>query len=99
MSEDFNGWTNRETWAVALYFDNVGDLYKIKQNAVKDLSHLEGQDRLYITSRILREAIESAVSKPSIFKNYEMAQDIGSLWRVNWREIAQFIVEQEEVSA
>jgi hypothetical protein len=99
MSEDFNGWTNRETWAVALYFDNVGDLYETKRKAVKNLSHLEGQDLLYILSRVLQEAIESAVSKPSMFKNYEMARDIGSLWRVNWREIAQFIVEQEEVKA
>jgi hypothetical protein len=99
MSEEFNGWTNRETWAVALYFDNVGDLYEFKKKTLKDLSHLEGQDRLYIISRLLQEQIEKVTSKPQGLKNYEMARDIGSLWRVNWREIAQFAVEQEEVKA
>ena len=34
MSEEFNGWTNRETWAVALHFDNNGELYKIKNKAL-----------------------------------------------------------------
>jgi hypothetical protein len=99
MCEEFNGWTNRETWAVALYFDNIGDLYKVKKKAVKDLSHLEGDDKLYILSRVLCETIENAVSKSSIFRNYEMAQDIGSLWRVNWREIAEFVNDQEEANA
>jgi hypothetical protein len=94
MSEEFNGWTNRETWAVALHFDNNGELYKIKNKALANLSHLDNDQKVFILDRILRETIENCTDRANMPKNYDILKDIGSIWRVNWREIAQNEVDE-----
>jgi len=94
MSEEFNGWTNRETWATALHFDNNGELYKIKNKALANLSHLDSDQKVFILDRILRETIENCTDRANMPKNYDILKDIGSLWRVNWREIAQNEVDE-----
>ena len=99
MSEDFNGWTNKETWATALHFDNNGELYEIKNRSLKALSHLESGQKIFILDTILKETIENCSHKVSILKNYDIVMDIGSLWRVNWREIASHLVTEYEREA
>jgi hypothetical protein len=88
MSETFSGWTNRETWAVQVYLDNNGQLYDITQKAVETLAHLDDEPATFILERILQETLEGFLSQSNMPKNYDILKDIGSLWRVNWQEIA-----------
>lgn len=95
MSETFNGWTNRETWAVVVNFDNNGELYDIKQKAVKTLLHLDDDQIVFILARVLEETLENYLSRFNMPKNYDILKDIGSMWRVNWREIAESYISEK----
>ena len=111
--EKYNGWTNRETWAVMLHLDNDGGLYadynelhdqivelsrdqnEISDHLTKDqyiVFELEDQLREWITDIIHPHYWDNHHLKmPQWAMN--MMVDVGSLWRVNWREIADRIVE------
>lgn len=95
MSEQFNGWINRETWAVVVNFDNNGELYDIKQKAVKTLSHLDNDQMAFILARALEETLENYLSRFHMPKNYDILKDIGSMWRVNWQEIAESYISEK----
>jgi hypothetical protein len=91
MCEQYNGWTNRETWATALHLDNDQGLYE----TVRDwaVSNLEEDENEAVT--VLAESIEDFVTE-LVETDWDgvksMRYDIGSLWRVNWREIADSFI-------
>lgn len=91
MCEEYNGWTNRETWATALHINNDEGLYKTVQDWA--VSNLEEQESEAVT--VLAESIEDFVTE-LLDSNWDgvksMRYDIGSLWRVNWREIANSFI-------
>lgn len=88
-TEKYNGWTNRETWAMALHIDNDEGF----QNEVYELA--ENHTELYEFEKALQDFVEEIVdtffSHPDLQNHGTglMIQDIGSMWRVNWREIAE----------
>jgi hypothetical protein len=95
MREEYNGWKNRETWAMALWLNNDEGF----QNQVQELAE-EARDEEYPASR-LAEALESFIEELFDFDNisdnrqlFNMLTDIGSLYRVNWYEIAQTFIEE-----
>jgi hypothetical protein len=100
MENDYNGWTNRETWAVNLWIENDRGLYDLIQEKTEEAMG---------SVRELADMIESAIDEA--FSDIEemtptgliMLKDIGSLYRVNWYEIAESILSelktQEEKTA
>lgn len=86
MNEEYNGWTNRETWATALHLNNDQDTYEhaksMADEYTDDKSGLADALEKYVTE--LLDADWDGV-KP-------MRYDIGSLWRVNWMEIADSFI-------
>ena len=114
MNTDYNGWTNRETWATALHINNdqwlqeTAEEYAIQSWA----SHAEEEEGRYAcASDCLAESIENWITEDlltleNIAGNqglFSMLTDIGSLYRVNWREIAEsflsYILENEKANA
>lgn len=95
MCEEYNGWSNRETWATALYINNDEGLYKTVQDWA--VSNLEEQEDEAEAVTVLAESIEDFVTE---LLDYDwdgvksMRYDIGSLWRVNWREVAQSFISE-----
>ena len=104
MCEQYNGWTNRETWATALWIDNDQGLY---YNAKQMTAGYDGDVRGLADA--LEEWIgelldmESVLSAPQAQRKeiILMSSDIGSLYRVNWYEIAENHMSEmkEEVNA
>lgn len=95
MIEEHNGWTNRETWATALHINNDQSLYEIAQDYTRE--EIEGHDKgetinAYYLGQTLRGWIEDdLLTLENISSNqglFSMLSDIGSLYRVNWEEIA-----------
>jgi hypothetical protein len=92
--QGYNGWTNRETWATALHIDNDEGL----------LAPILEVAQLHDNLTDLAGEIEAFISEVLDFDNvstnrnaYLMLTDIGSLYRVNWREIAEgYLVKVEE---
>jgi len=75
MCEEYNGWTNRETWATALHIDNDQSLQEEASEKIS-ASFLEDMDN----------EKEDGWQDKGI---QSMLKDIGSLYRVNFREIAE----------
>jgi hypothetical protein len=108
--ETYNGWTNRETWAVSLHLNNDEGLY-YDTARILEASFLEDVDRSTREGWIrgVSSAVESLsewVEEILSFGYWEdqggmprgiqsMKDDVGSLWRVNWREIVEGELEEE----
>lgn len=94
METDYNGWTNRETWCTNLWIDNEFGLYERVQEFAKE------SETVHQLSDNIRELIEELFDMESLFANREllvMMSDIGSLYRVNWAEIARNIWEENRL--
>jgi hypothetical protein len=107
MTEEFNGWVNRETWAMNLHLSNDHGLYLETQSATfrglvgaEDFACEHPEVTLNVYRHVARE-IEAMVQEwrddleefgapgsdvePGLLS---MFLEIGSLWRVDWDEIA-----------
>ena len=88
--ETYNGWTNRETWATYLWLTNVNGLYR------QALEYVSSEDMFRIEKD---RAMELWLSNELFdFDNmtremYMMREDIGSLWRVDWRSIVDHLID------
>ena len=96
MEMDYNGWSNRETWATNLWITNEYSLAKDFEIFWSEL-HQEDDEMLETTPAMVRQFadyIEETIEELLSFENmtrstYSMLTDIGSLYRVNWYEIAK----------
>jgi hypothetical protein len=95
--QKYNGWTNRETWATALHIDNDEGLLA----PILEVAQLH--DNLTDLAEEIENFIEEVLDFDNVSTNrnaFSMLTDIGSLYRVNWREIAEnYFTKKEEVSA
>ena len=102
MSDDtYNGWVNRETWAVALHLGNDYNLYHETCERVKYKTHIEAADELegWVTDLfnfVLHPQPDDQVSDELMKLIRSMMSDVGSLWRVNWRDVAASFMEDNE---
>lgn len=110
MTDNYNGWTNRETWATMLHIDNDQALLEIAMEYARteDDGHEDGEEiNPYYLGETLKSWIEEdLLTRENIAGNeglWLMLSDIGSLYRVNWREIAEALLdrvkEDEKVGA
>jgi hypothetical protein len=108
MCEEYNGWTNRETWATALWIDNDRGLYELARDYTRQ--ELEGHDKgeeinpYFLGDTLKRWIEEDLLTLDNIKGNFDlwlMLTDIGSLYRVNWFEIADHYLNEmrQEVQA
>lgn len=94
---DYNGWSNRETWAYALWLDNDEGFYWQITEAIEDICKREGKDfeldalmKLSdFTANLLEELVQTRDDGHANDQLKNMLNDIGSIWRVNHFEIAE----------
>jgi hypothetical protein len=87
-TDTYNDWTNRETWAVYLYITNEQGLYSeyvdlINRNT--DIREFARELEDWFTATIW-DLLEDRGTDYTV---RNMILDIGSMWRVNWRELAE----------
>jgi hypothetical protein len=105
-SEDYNGWTNRETWAFNLHFgydeglaETVNDVYT--ENLKRLIAEQPDWDADWCAGAAMQyagDAVEEWYDelRDEYAQNecpFEVFFEIGSAWRINWREIASNFVE------
>lgn len=105
MDEKYNGWTNRETWATALHINNDQYLYETAYEYTRNEieGHDEGEEiNSYWLGQTLCSWIEDdLLTLENIAGNqglFLMLTDIGSLYRVNWQEIADSFLSEMKVA-
>lgn len=103
MTEEYQGWKNRETWAMTLWLDNEQALYnesrRIAHVAIKEkgnmMFHVADQLKEWVED-MAAEACDCQGGKQSE-ELCKMFQDIGSLWRVDWDEVAESRFDDDEL--
>jgi len=105
MCEEHNGWSNRETWATALHINNDQSLYEMARDYTRQEieGHDEGEEiNSYYLGQTLQNWIEGdLLTLENISGNFDlfnMLTDIGSLYRVNWQEIADSFLSEMKVA-
>ena len=111
-TQGYNGWSNRETWATMLHINNDEYLQETAMDYARTaLEEHEGEEEgdiseaLYCLEDTIQNWIEEdLLTRENIAGNeglWLMLTDIGSLYRVNWREIARSLLDdvKQEVSA
>jgi hypothetical protein len=107
-TQEYQGWTNRETWATMLHIDNDQVLLETALDYARQ--EVEGHDKgeeinpYYLGETIKSWIEDDLLTLENISGNkglWLMLTDIGSLYRVNWREIAENLLSyvKEEVTA
>ena len=104
--QDYNGWSNRETWATALHINNDQYLYETAQDytRLEVEGHDEGENiNPYHLGETFKSWIEEdLLTLENISGNdglFSMLTDIGSLYRVDWQEIADSFLSEMKVKA
>jgi hypothetical protein len=106
--DTYNGWTNRETWAVALWINNEQGWQDGVHDALREALSMQ-TDELTASKagEIVRESVEQLLTVDGYIEMTgedhlpaelsRIAEDIGSLYRVDWREIgASFLRDVQE---
>jgi len=96
---EFNGYANRETWACNLWLNNDEGLHdECSRLAVRVTNRSEKPDAINELALLLKEYVEGelkdfCMQSPIDSEIRSMFDDIGSLWRVDWNEIADGFVD------
>jgi hypothetical protein len=98
----YEGWTNRETWAVALHVSNDQGWHDMVLESITEAMVGAGEDAAdnnklgflsaHEAGGIVRESVETLedaleTGDCDVSAVYGVLRDIGSLWRVDWSEI------------
>ena len=99
MCEEYNGWTNRETWALALWLDNDEGLRALTEDMISDAIFAANEGgEVHQVAQALQEMTEELLTASGYEFSHgseitreliEVAEDIGSLYRVDYAEIAR----------
>ena len=98
----YNGWTNYETWGVALILDNDEGTYSYVRERAQEIKETEGDSALYALEDFLKDYTETLCGIGNESEDYGipeptmMARQLlgGAISDVDFREIAENILSE-----
>jgi hypothetical protein len=100
--QTYSGWANRETWALMLWINNDEGLQSMAREYVREsVTSPNRRSAAYDASLALQEWTEAMFTRSGYVDAFgdvwpdalaDIAEDIGSLWRVNYYECAESIL-------
>ena len=97
--EDYNGWRNRETWALVLHINNDQGLQAWALELTELLVAEHGPTAFNrIGERIVdgfEEILAEAAEEGSEQARwaFTVLSDVGSFWRIDWAEVGESFIE------
>ena len=96
VGPEYQGWSNRETWAASLHLSNTEWLYNAARELVARNAGLTGSAWMALEEWCVELIDENRETIDGYGAEYEkhnaaltmMDREVGSWWRVNWREVA-----------
>ena len=97
MSEEYNGWANRETWAFVLHCDNTIGTEFLSETFIEEMQRYEMTD--YGWGEFIVDIVQEMWhNDPSADWVRLMRDDVGSVWRIDLREIGAWAREYAKES-
>ena len=88
--EEYEGWPNRETWAVNLHLSNNQDWYQGAIDAVAGQLRVARDTSPVYMGDVLRQYWNDDIfCDPDLELEVLVLRDVGSEWRVEWTYIAE----------
>lgn len=92
--QGYNGWTNYETWAVAMFLDGnyTGEgTYQDVLDVVRDVEATGYVTREFAVADALKDYVEESIGEATDDLPNGLAADLlrAALSEVNWRELAE----------
>ena len=88
--EEYEGWPNRETWAVNLHLSNNQDWYQGAIDAVAGQLRVARDTSPVYMGDVLRQYWNDDIfCDPDLELEVLVLRDVGSEWRVDWTYIAE----------
>ena len=97
--DEYNGWTNRETWACALHLSNDEGLYReavriVGEAKTSGMAFQPAESlKSWVTEMVEEVLFPDAGEAPSQLIR-SMVHDVGSFWRVDWEAVSQSFMEE-----
>jgi hypothetical protein len=79
----YNGWTNRETWAIGLHL--MDDVTSWIQNDIGEWKKDESKD----AGQLFRDLVDDMIEQSDLAEDYSLLLDLIDLSAVNWDELGQ----------
>jgi len=97
--KEYNGWTNYETWVVNLWMDNDEGSDSYWREQAEECVKVDGRENAVTSlSDILKEYHQEGSAEIMQDRACVYSDLIGAaLFEVNWREIAQHLVDDVEI--
>lgn len=101
MCQEYNGWTNRETWALMLWINNDERLQSEALDIMRVCARMPDKARAHNAPLALEGWAETLFTRAGYVEEFgapwpdalaDIAEDIGSLYRVNWYECAESLL-------
>lgn len=100
MCDDtYNGWANRESWALVLWLDNDEGLQgSVRELAETTVAWEKPEEVVWKLEEAIKVWVDDLFDQQWWLDNFGspmpreinlMQQDVGSTWRINWREVAE----------
>jgi hypothetical protein len=106
VCQNYSGWSNRETWALMLHINNDEGLSGMLHDSIAEYTRGATPENLtYQTSKALQDFTESLFTRSGYSEIYgdvwpdclvDIAEDIGSLYRIDYYECAESILSDME---
>lgn len=91
-TEEYEGWTNRETWLLNLWINNDETWYNDAwEKAAEIIGSKPDAEQVHHMATWLEEWIEKEVALPASISGF--VTDLLGTWRINYREVAFAILE------
>ena len=93
--ERYNGWANRETWALMLHINNDQGLHEMFRELVRihPGDHARNAVQGQVTTLLNPDEYRDEFGTDQSAELARMAFEVGSLWRVDWSEVVAALLE------